>query len=266
MSTVTPIESTSRLDPFIPFGAAAGSSTCSLPGTNTRGPSREVRREELGSSAANTRLAVEANALSATGRFLDAFERLAILALYVWLVARVASSVVHGGTLVNVLLLLSEGLVVVFLLARRPSRDLSRAPMDWLLAVGATCGPLLVRPVGGDPLVAPAVAAVLWLTGTFIQLWAKIALGRSFGCVPAHRGIKREGPYCVVRHPMYAGYLLGHIAFWLLNPTVGNLLLLALCDAIQIPRLLAEERLLGRDPGYRQYADKVRYRLVPGLF
>jgi protein-S-isoprenylcysteine O-methyltransferase Ste14 len=163
-------------------------------------------------------------------------------------------------------LLISEGLVVVFLLMRRPSRDLSRSPVDWLLAIAATWGPLLVRPSGDEPIVSPAAAAFVWLVGTFVQVWAKLALGRSFGCIPAHRGLKLEGPYRIVRHPMYAGYLLCHVSFWLLNPSLGNLALFAVCDMLQIPRLLAEERLLGRDPEYQRYRGEVRFRLVPGLF
>ena len=200
------------------------------------------------------------------GAGLDLAERLIVAALYFWLVARVAASVARGGTVFNLLLLASEGLVVVFLLARRPSRDLSRSPVDWGLALAATAGPLLIRPSAGAPLVSPAIAAVLWSAGTLVQIWAKLALGRSFGCVPAHRGLRLGGPYRLVRHPMYAGYLLGHVAAILLNPTVGNLALFAACDALLLPRILAEERLLGRDPSYQLYRAEVRSRLVPGVF
>ena len=35
----------------------------------------------------------------------------------------------------------------------------------------------------------------------------KVVLGRSFGLVPANRGIVARGPYLLVRHPIYAGYL-----------------------------------------------------------
>ena len=65
---------------------------------------------------------------------------------------------------------------------------------------------------------------------------------------------------------MYAGYLLSHVAFLLMNPTPGNLAIYALCDLVQVPRILVEERLLGRDPAYRAYCDEVRWRVVPGLF
>jgi protein-S-isoprenylcysteine O-methyltransferase Ste14 len=65
---------------------------------------------------------------------------------------------------------------------------------------------------------------------------------------------------------MYAGYMLTHLAFFLLNPTIWNLTMYVLCDSLQIPRLLAEERLLRQDPKYQDYMATVRYRLMPGVF
>jgi protein-S-isoprenylcysteine O-methyltransferase Ste14 len=65
---------------------------------------------------------------------------------------------------------------------------------------------------------------------------------------------------------MYAGYLLTHVGFLLLNPTFWNLGIYGLCYGLQVPRLLAEERLLSRDPQYRAYRAAVPYRLIPGVF
>jgi protein-S-isoprenylcysteine O-methyltransferase Ste14 len=65
---------------------------------------------------------------------------------------------------------------------------------------------------------------------------------------------------------MYTGYLVSHLAFLLMNPTWWNLGVYAFCYALQTPRLLAEERLLARDPQYRDYQAAVRYRLIPGVF
>jgi protein-S-isoprenylcysteine O-methyltransferase Ste14 len=202
---------------------------------------------------------------SLTG-MLDVVERLAIAALYVWLVVRLVRNMESGSRLANGLLLISEGLVILFLITRKTTTAVSLVPSHWLLSIGATCGPLLVNPSRGEPIVPVAFAAGLWLLGTFLQVSAKIALGRSFGCIPAHRGLKRGGPYRLVRHPMYAGYLLSHLAFLLMNPTLGNFLIYAICDAIQIPRIRVEEQLLGRDPHYVSYCKQVRWRVVPGLF
>ncbi len=196
----------------------------------------------------------------------DTFERLIVLALYVALVARLIASSRAHGQLANLLLIPSEGLVVVFLLLRRRTDQISLRWQDWLLALAATLSPMLVEPGVGHALVPVALAATLLIMGTIIQVHAKLTLGRSFGCVPAHRGLKLAGPYRFVRHPMYAGYLLGHVAFLLMNPTAWNFGAYAVCYALQIPRLVAEERLLAADREYREYQATVKYRLIPGIF
>ena len=201
-----------------------------------------------------------------TDRFLDWTERLLLLAFYGWLVVRLLDGYRDSGDVASLLLLPSEGLIVFFMLIRRPPSELSRRWAEWLLALAASCAPLLATPTSGGGLVPAAVGAAVLLMGMLVQLHAKVTLGRSFGCVPAHRGLKLHGPYRFVRHPMYAGYLLGHLGFLLLNPGPWNLAVYALAYGLQIPRLLAEERLLGRDPGYRAYQIGVRYRLIPGLF
>ena len=197
---------------------------------------------------------------------LDWGERLLVLGFYGWLVARLLGGYWATGGMPSLLLLSSEGLVVFFILVRRRASAVSRRPGDWLLALAATCSPMLVSAAVGDALVPETVAAAVLLTGMLVQLHAKLTLGRSLGCVPAHRGLKRNGPYRFVRHPMYAGYLLSHLAFLLMNPTLWNLGMYALCYALQVPRLLAEERLLAHDPRYRDYQAAVRYRLIPGVF
>ena len=201
-----------------------------------------------------------------TAVLLDWVEGAVILALYGWLAYRMLAVYSTKGSWADLILLPSEGLVVVLILVRRGTREISRRPADWLLAVVATTSPLLVVSGLGRPLVPVAVAAVVMLAGMLVQVHAKLALGRSFGCVPANRGLKFGGPYCYVRHPMYAGYMVTHVGFLLLNPTAWNVFVYALCYAFQVPRLLAEERLLGRDSRYKSYSDEVRYRLIPGVF
>ncbi|MBI3466971.1 MAG: isoprenylcysteine carboxylmethyltransferase family protein [Planctomycetes bacterium] len=200
------------------------------------------------------------------GTAMDWVERIAVVTLYGWMVVRLLQGAVTDGALANLLLLPSEGLVVFFMLIRRRASDVSRRSGEWLLAFSATATPLLVTTGIGRNLVPVPVGAGFLLMGMIVQLHAKLTLGRSFGCVPAHRGVKIGGPYRFVRHPMYGGYLLSHLAFLAMNPTLWNLAVYVLCYCLQIPRLLAEERLLSRDAGYRAYQAAVRYRLVPGLF
>ncbi len=199
-------------------------------------------------------------------RLLDLVERAVCAALYVWLVARIVADQRAGGGVASLFILPSEGLVLLFLLIRRRATTLSLRPRDWALALVATTAPLLVAPGIGRALVAPPVAATVMVLGTLVQLHAKLTLGRSFGAVPAHRGLQLAGPYRLVRHPMYAGYFISHLAFLLVNPTAWNLGAYLACYAFQIPRLFAEERLLAADPAYARYLTEVRWRLVRGLF
>ena len=205
--------------------------------------------------------------VSASGAALaDASERAIVLFVYLGLMARLLVHAAQTGRAANLLLLVSEGLVVAFLLVRRSTTQISTDWREWSIALLATLAPFWVHPSSAGGVVPPAVGALLLLAGMVIQVHAKLTLGRSFGCVPAHRGLKLSGPYRFVRHPMYAGYLLSHIAFLLLNPTPGNAAVYAVCYALQIPRLLAEERLLARDPRYRAYQRAVPDRMIPKVF
>jgi protein-S-isoprenylcysteine O-methyltransferase Ste14 len=132
--------------------------------------------------------------------------------------------------------------------------------------MGATLAPLWVCPGGPGALVPIWLGESLLLFGAFCLVFAKITLGRSFGMIPAHRGLTQAGPYRLVRHPMYAGYLLCHVGFLLLNPTFWNLGVYACFYALQVPRLVVEEIHLRQDPNYGDYAAKVPYRLIPGIF
>ncbi len=75
------------------------------------------------------------------------------------------------------------------------------------------------------------------------------------------------GLYARVRHPMYVGVLVMIIGVPLALGSWWELAFLALVLPVLIWRILDEEKLLKNDlPGYREYAQKVRYRLVPYLW
>ena len=205
-------------------------------------------------------------------RVLDTFERGAILLLFgsflQALVVSIGTSIRFGQSVVigDVMLLITETMMVLLVLFRRGAKILSVRPGDWALAFSATCLSLLARPFPGQTHAWDKVAIVLTIMGLLTQLISKFTLGRRFGVVAANRGLCMSGPYRLVRHPIYMGYVLLHAGFFLLNPTVWNLCVFATLYAIQLPRILAEERLLGQDPEYQQYMQKVRSRLVPGVF
>ena len=75
------------------------------------------------------------------------------------------------------------------------------------------------------------------------------------------------GPYAVVRHPMYAGAIPMYFFIPLALGSYWALLAFVPALAIIILRLLDEEKVLKRGlPGYEEYCQKVRYRLLPGVW
>ena len=164
------------------------------------------------------------------------------------------------------MLAVSECLPVVLILIRKPG-EMTREPLPWVFAFLGTAAPLLVRPApGGFAMVPEVVAATLMALGVGINIAAKIALWRSFGLAPANRGIRDGGPYRFVRHPMYLGYFLNQVGFLLANFTLGNIIKYLLTWAVQLLRIREEEKFLMKDTSYQNLAQRVRFRLVPGVY
>jgi protein-S-isoprenylcysteine O-methyltransferase Ste14 len=75
------------------------------------------------------------------------------------------------------------------------------------------------------------------------------------------------GPYRIVRHPGYIGNILPLAGVVLALSSVWTLIPAALALIIAVIRTALEDRTLQDElPGYQDYARKVRYRLVPGIW
>jgi len=199
-----------------------------------------------------------------TRRIADLSEQLVVLVLYFWLVARLWPQEPEAANWYVYMLFVSEGVTMAFILIRRATEKISLTPQDWIIAFGGTFFVLLVGK-GGDPIHATAGGMVI-LVGFCIHFGSKLTLRRSFGLVPADRGIKVRGPYALVRHPMYFGYIVAHIGYLLAAPSLWNLAVYICAWALFVARILAEERVLSLNPTYRAYQEKVPYRLIPGLY
>ena len=81
-----------------------------------------------------------------------------------------------------------------------------------------------------------------------------------------NRGVVATGPYSIVRHPIYAGYLLTHAATLALFPSVWNVAIIVIADTALVFRALAEERVLSADSEYQSYCGRVAWHLLPGVF
>ncbi len=194
-------------------------------------------------------------------KLLDISERLLVLVLF----ALFCASNFRSLEFYNLPILIGEFITAVLILIRRSTDAVSRSPSDWILAFVGTTAALLARP-GGDHPISVTAGVTLVMVGTCITIAAKLSLNRSFGLAPANRGVKSRGAYAFLRHPMYLGYMVSQVGFFLLNPTWRNGLLYIVVWTIQVARLLREERWLLKDPTYRRYANEVRFRLIPGAF
>ncbi len=119
------------------------------------------------------------------------------------------------------------------------------------------------------PLWLVITADILVLTGyTFILfVFRENRFASRVVEVETEQTVISTGPYAVVRHPMYLGVLLMYSitplalgSYWALIPAVWVFPVLVL-------RILNEEKVLSRDlNGYPEYMQKVKYRLIPGVW
>jgi protein-S-isoprenylcysteine O-methyltransferase Ste14 len=196
----------------------------------------------------------------------EIFSRMAIVAMFTVLAVRLGLDYAESRRLTGLLLLASEALVVVLTVFRRPTGIVDRSPRARLLTNVSLLGPMLVGPAAAAALVPELATALLSAAGLSVVIGGKLSLGRSFGLMPANRGIVSTGLYRLVRHPIYMGYLITHVGFLLANATFWNVLIFFAADITLMIRAVYEERVLARDPAYRDYQDSVRWRVVPGVF
>jgi len=159
-----------------------------------------------------------------------------------------------------------QAVVVVAYLARRPARTVTRRFDDWLFAFGGTFVPVLLRPDGAHPQWGLTWGLVLQFCGVVICLLSLFALGRSFGFAAADRGLVVRGPYRVVRHPIYASYIVLAIGYLLQSVSLRNVAVILVATACDVARVRAEERVLKANPAHAAYRARVPWRLVPGIW
>lgn len=103
-----------------------------------------------------------------------------------------------------------------------------------------------------------AIFNIVCKQNTFASATIEVAEGQK---------VVSTGLYGLVRHPMYSGAILFSIAVPLALGSYWAALLVAAISPILLWRIVDEERFLLQDlPGYKEYCEKVRYRLIPGLY
>jgi protein-S-isoprenylcysteine O-methyltransferase Ste14 len=122
-----------------------------------------------------------------------------------------------------------------------------------------------MRPTTHSIGALATVGIVLELSGVILTQVARIYMGRSFGVLPANRGIVLKGPFSYVRHPVYLGWLVLSTGFAMCNPSWRNILIIVATLPFMVWRIDQEESHLKAYPEYRAYMDRVRFRLWPGI-
>jgi protein-S-isoprenylcysteine O-methyltransferase Ste14 len=197
----------------------------------------------------------------------DLVARATIVALFSMLCINLFAEFLRTGHVTGLLLLVGESLVVVLTIVRRRAIHVDRSAAAAIMTTASLIGPVMIRatttPAG---LVSDQMTAMLSGIGLVLVVLGKMTLGRSFGVAPANRGVVVGGPYNLVRHPIYTGYLITHASFLIAHPAPWNLAILLVADTALIVRALMEEKVLSSDASYRQYCQRVGWHLVPGVF
>jgi protein-S-isoprenylcysteine O-methyltransferase Ste14 len=196
----------------------------------------------------------------------DLAARALLAGLFVALAIRIGADFLQTSRITGLLLLASESLVVVLTVVRRRTQQIDRRWPVRLVTAVSVAGPPLVEPAVAAAAMSDALTALVSACGLLVIVAGKLSLGRSFGLLPANRGVVRVGMYRVVRHPIYAGYLITHVGFLLGHWGVWNAVVLLVSDLAVLARAIYEERILGQDPAYAAYRERVKWRVLPGVF
>ena len=196
----------------------------------------------------------------------DLASRAMIVMLFTMLSINILGDFTRTGHVTGLLLLAGESLVVILTVVRRKARLVDRSVAAAVITTVAVAGPPLLRAGGATPLAPDVLTSMIGALGLGLVVIGKMALGRSFGLVPANRGVVVRGPYTFVRHPIYTGYLITHVGFFAAAPTPWNAAVILIADTALILRALMEERVLSNDVEYQGYCRRVGWHLVPGVF
>ena len=181
---------------------------------------------------------------------------LAVAGLYLWRVnpeVVAARSGFHEGTKRWDKILLRFFLPAVYAIV--PVAALDDGRFHWLPVPWWVCG----------------VGYVLFLVGMGIVTWAE-AVNKFFEVtvrIQTDRGQKviDTGPYAVVRHPGYVAGILFCVGTALCLGSVWALIPAGLASILLILRTRWEDQMLQAElPGYKEYTERVRYKLLPGVW
>lgn len=110
------------------------------------------------------------------------------------------------------------------------------------------------------------LSAALLLIGNVLAVFILFRLGRSFSIMAESRRLVTEGPYAVIRHPLYLAELIAILGAFIQFASPWAALLVVAQFGFQVVRMRNEEKVLSLSfPDYAAYKERTA-RLIPGLW
>lgn len=117
-----------------------------------------------------------------------------------------------------------------------------------------------------EETMTQATAIIVVFFYQIVLTYSYITIGRNIAILPALKTVVKNGPYEIVRHPIYSCYFHIIVCIVLLEPSVVNMLCLLASYIGFYFRSIEEERVLFRSSEYRAYAELAGNRFFSFYF
>jgi protein-S-isoprenylcysteine O-methyltransferase Ste14 len=156
---------------------------------------------------------------------------------------------------------------VAFVIGRPlPTRQDLSAP-SMVIVAAALAWPLIFMALDYKPVLPSTAAAVAQIFSILLMFATIFALGGNFSVFPQYRKIVVRGPYAMIRHPLYAAYLIFDAVFACEQQSALAIMFWVTECLILAWRADREEKLLTHSaPDYIEYLSDVRYRFLPLIY
>jgi len=138
-----------------------------------------------------------------------------------------------------------------------------------LLVLPAVMGLDVGRGLSSLGIEFAVAGVIMFVIGGALSTWAMVVNKWFVTTVIVQKGqrVVSTGPYAIVRHPGYGGLMLYYLAAPLVVGSLYGLIPAAIIALAHIVRTQFEDKTLYNElPGYREYTQKVKYRLLPGVW
>lgn len=155
---------------------------------------------------------------------------------------------------------------LLFLIRVRPS-VVSMNPIHWAVAlITSFSGFFFLRENANSNTALLFTANAIVVFAILLGIVTAFILGRSYDFLPALRRVRTQYVYQIIRHPMYLSSIIIKLGYVLKNPSLYNVLLVAVVILLYDKRAKYEEDTMSHDNAYVDYMHRVRYRFIPGVY